>query len=202
VRFLHSAGNDISDVELVDLVVRGYPGAFRRFYQRHSQLIYGCIRKRANAADVDDVFQAFFERLVAKEYRPLQLWQRGTSLPVYLAKVVRNFVVDYYRAKRSREEAVGGAAEIEAHLAPQEETVSLKVHLKELRRLGIQAWAALDKRDRAMLCDRFHRDRTNDEIAERFQLSPGASRTALSRAQARLLNELKTLAPEFFPDSV
>jgi len=195
-------GDDISDIELVDLVVRGYPGAFRRFYQRHSQLIYACIRKRANAADVDDVFQAFFERLVAKEFRPLQLWRRGTSLPVYLAKVVRNFVVDFYRAKKSREEAVGGAAEIEALLDPQEETLSLKGQLDELRRLGIRAWAALDKRDRVMICDRFHRDRTNDEIAERLQLTPGALRTALSRAQARLLGGLKTLAPEFFPDSV
>jgi RNA polymerase sigma factor (sigma-70 family) len=194
--------DDISDAELVDLVVRGHPGAFRRFYQRHSQLIYGCIRKRANAADVDDVFQAFFERLTAKDYRPLRLWQRGTSLPIYLAKVVRNFVVDFYRAKKSREEAVGGPAEIEALLDPQEETVSLKGHLNELRRLGIQAWAALDKRDRAMVCDRFHRDRTNEEMAERFQLTPGALRTALSRAQARLLNGLKALAPEFFPDSV
>jgi RNA polymerase sigma factor (sigma-70 family) len=197
---LHS--DDISDVELVDRVVRGHPGAFRQFYQRHSQLIYGCIRKRANAADVDDVFQAFFERLMAKEFRPLQLWQRGTSLPVYLAKVVRNFVVDFYRAKRFREDAVGGPAEIEAYLDPQEETQSLKGHLNELRHLGIQAWAALDERDRAMLCDRFHRDRTNDEIAERFHLTPGALRTALSRAQARLLGRLKTLAPEFFPDSV
>jgi RNA polymerase sigma factor (sigma-70 family) len=194
--------DDISDVELVDLVVRKYPGAFRRFYQRHSQLVYACIRKRANAADVDDVFQAFFERLVAKEFRALQMWQRGTSLPIYLAKVVRNFVVDFYRSKKFREEAVGGPAEIEAFLDPQEETLSLKGHLKELRRLGIQAWAVLDKRDRVMLCDRLHRDRTNDEIAGRLQLTPGALRTALSRAQARLLNELKTLAPEFFPDSV
>ena len=189
-------------MELVDLVVRGHPGAFRRFYQRHSQLIYACIRKRANAADVDDVFQAFFERLIAKDYRPLQLWQRGTSLPIYLAKVVRNFVVDFYRAKKSREEAVGGAAEIDALLDPQQETLSLKSDLDQLRRLGIRAWAALDKRDRVMICDRFHRDRTNDEIAERLQLTPGALRTALSRAQARLLGGLKTLAPEFFPDSV
>jgi len=51
---------------------------------------------------------------------------KGTSLPIYLAKVVRNFVVDFYRAKKSREEAVGGAAEIEALLDPQEETLSSK----------------------------------------------------------------------------
>ncbi len=194
--------DELSDVELVDLVLRGDPGAFRRFYQRHSQLVYGCIRKRANAADVDDVFQAFFERLLAKEYRALQLWQRGTSLPIYLAKVVRNFVIDFYRAKQFREEAVGGPAEMEEMLAPQEETLSLAAQLNELRRLGIEAWAMLDKRDRAMICDRFHRDRTNDEIARRFQLAPGALRTALSRAQARLLKELKAVAPEFFPDSV
>jgi len=189
-------------MELVDLVVRGHPGALRRFYHRHSRLIYACIRKRANPADVDDVFQAFFERLMAKGYRPLQLWQRGTSLPIYLAKVVRNFVVDFYRAKKSREEAVGGAAEIEALLDPQEETISLKGQLDELRRLGIRAWAALDRRDRVMICDRFHRDRSNDEIAERLRLTPGALRTALSRAQARLLAGLKALAPEYFPDSV
>jgi len=114
---LHS--DDISDVELVDLVVRGHPGAFRRFYLRHSQLIHGCIRKRANAADVDDALQAFFERLMAKEFRPLQLWQRGTSLPVYLAKVVRNFVVDFYRAKRSREEAVGGQQKLKPIWTPK-----------------------------------------------------------------------------------
>ena len=197
---MHS--DEISDVELVDRVVRGDPGAFRQFYERHGRLIYACIRRRANAADVDDVFQAFFERLMAKEFRPLHLWQRGTALPVYLAKVVRNFVIDFYRARRSREEPIGGAAEIEALLDPQEETLSLQSHLNELRRLGIRAWAALDKRDRAMICDRFHRDRGNDEIAARFQLAPGAVRTALSRAQARLLSRLKALAPEFFPDSV
>ena len=104
---MHCVGENISDVELVDRVIRGYPGAFRHFYQRLGQLIYACIRKRANAADIDDVFQAFFERLTANEYRPLQLWQRRTSLPIYLAKVVRNFGVDFYRAKRFREEPIG-----------------------------------------------------------------------------------------------
>ena len=90
--------------------------------------------------------------------------------------------------------------EIEALLDPQEETLSLKGHLNELRRLGIQAWAVLDTRDRVMLCDRLHRDRTNEEIAGRLQLTPGALRTALSRAQARHMGEVRRLAPEFFPD--
>ena len=40
----------------------------------------------------------------------------------------------------------------------------------------------------------------NDAIARRLQLSAGTLRTALSRAQARHLGEVRRLAPEFFPD--
>ena len=108
-----AAATEPSDIELVDNVLRLAPGAVEAFYRRHSQLIYHCIRSRADRQDVDDIFQAFFERLMKRDYRVLQLWQRGTSLPVYLAKVVRNFVIDFHRARRRREEAVGGTAELE-----------------------------------------------------------------------------------------
>ena len=39
-----------------------------------------------------------------------------------------------------------------------------------------------------------------DAIARRLQLSPGTLRTAMSRAQARHLGEVRRLAPEFFPE--
>jgi RNA polymerase sigma factor (sigma-70 family) len=193
---------DLSDVELVDLLIRNRPEGFRRFYERYGRLIYNCVRKRAGAADVDDIVQAFFERLVSRDYRPLRLWQRGTSLTVYLAKVVRNFVIDYYRAKRFREEPSGTAADLEVLLEPQDESISLKRQLDELRRLGIQAWAALEDRDRGIMCDHLHRERTNEQIAERFGLTGKAVRTALSRARARLVDKLRALAPEYFPDAV
>ena len=56
---------------------------------------------------------------MARDWRVLQLWQRGTSLPMYLAKVVRNFTIDFHRARRRREEPVGGSAELEPFAAPQ-----------------------------------------------------------------------------------
>ena len=108
-----AAATEPSDIELVDNVLRLAPGAVEAFYRRHSQLIYHCIRSRADRQDVDDIFQAFFERLMKRDYRVLRLWQRGTSLPVYLSKVVRNFVIDFHRARRLREQAVGGTAELE-----------------------------------------------------------------------------------------
>ena len=48
----------LSDIELVDAVLRGAPGAVEAFYRRHSRLIYHCIRARADRQDVDDIFQA------------------------------------------------------------------------------------------------------------------------------------------------
>jgi RNA polymerase sigma factor (sigma-70 family) len=194
--------SELSDIELVDNVLQGTPAAVEAFYRRHSQLIYHCIRSRADRQDVDDIFQAFFERLVKREYRVLQLWQRGTSLPMYLSKVVRNFVIDFHRAKRLREEAVGGTTELEPLSESQAETITTSSHLRELRHIGIRAWGVLEPRDRRLICDRLHRDLDNDAIARRLQLAAGTLRTAMSRAQSRYLAEVRRRAPEFFPDQV
>ena len=191
---------ELSDVELVDNVLRGAPGAIEAFYGRHSRLIYHCIRARAGSQDVDDIFQAFFERLMKNGFRALQLWQRGTSLPVYLSSVIRNFVIDFHRSKRMREEPVGGTTELEPLSGSQPETITATTHLKELRHIGVRAWAVLDIRDRRLICDRLHRNLDNETIARRLELSVGALRTAMSRAQARYLAHVRQLAPEFFPD--
>jgi RNA polymerase sigma factor (sigma-70 family) len=190
---------NLSDIELVDQVLAQAPEAFELFYRRYGRLIAHCVRARAEAADVDDICQAFFERLLAQDYRSLRLWQRGTSLPLYLAKVVRNFVIDHHRAKANREQAVGGFDELDLLAVPQQETITAGAHVKELKRLAIKAWAALNARDRQLVCDKVHRNRSNEEIAKRAQLSAGTLRTAISRAQVRLLTGLRTLAPEFFP---
>ena len=190
---------ELSDLELVDRVVRGTRGAFDQFYQRHHRLVYHCIRSRADAADVNDLFQSFFERLIERDYHILKLWQRGTSLPIYLSKVIRNFVIDFHRSKRRREEVVGGLSELEALASGEDESITTKIMLKELRRKGIEAWSKLDDRDRILVCCKYHRDLSNEDLAARLALSAGTLRTALSRAQARLLESLRSLVPEYFP---
>jgi hypothetical protein len=64
-----SDGSNFSDIEIVDRLLRGMPGAFDLFYQRYERLIYHCIRTRADADDVADIFQSFFERLVERDWR-------------------------------------------------------------------------------------------------------------------------------------
>jgi RNA polymerase sigma factor (sigma-70 family) len=206
-----SGGKDFSDIELVDQLLRGAPGAFELFFHRYSQLINHCIRARADAGDVDDLFQSFFERLVGRDYRILKLWQRGTSLPIYLSAVIRNFVIDFHRSKSSRQktaDALSGLALIDTPLAKEGTTsgaplkgeeITPALELKELRRLGLQAWAKLEFRDRVLTCGKFHRELSNEAMAARLKLTAGALRIALFRAQGRLLAILKTLAPEYFP---
>src|SRR4029079_9380754 len=114
------------------------------------------------------------------DYHILKLWQRGTSLPIYLSKVIRNFVIDFHRSKRKREEGVGGLAELEPLGQGQDESITTKLMLKELRRKGIEAWSKLDNRDRILVCGKFHRDLSNEDLAARLSLSAGTLRTALS----------------------
>ena len=138
--------------------------------------------------------------MVERDYRVLKLWQRGTSLPIYLSKVIRNFVIDFHRKKRWRENPVGGLSELEAHERQQgEETLTTALVLKDLRRIGLQAWAKLDGRDRFLMCSKLHRELSNEAMADRLKLTEGALRTALSRAQVRLLAGVKASAPEYCP---
>ncbi len=169
------------------------------FYRRHEKLIYHCIRARTSGADVPDLFQSFFERLVERDYHVLKLWQRGTSLPIYLSKVVRNFVIDFHRARRWREESVGGLADLEPLGSSADETATTTLLLKEVRRKGIEAWAKLDPRERILICGKFCRESSNEAMAAKLGMSVGALRTALSRAQAKFLATLQNLVPEYFP---
>ena len=120
-------------------------------------------------------------------------------MSIYLSRVIRNFVIDVHRKKRWRENPVGGLSELEAHESEGEETLTTALVLRELRRIGVQAWAKLDGRDRFLMCGKFHRELSNEAMAARLKLAEGAVRTALSRAQVRLLAGVKALAPEYFP---
>jgi RNA polymerase sigma factor (sigma-70 family) len=140
-------GHGVSDVELVDLLLRGEPGAFDTFYRRHKRLIYHCIRARADAIDADDLLHSFFERLIERDYHILQLWQRGTSLPIYLSRVIRNFVIDFHRAKSSRKKTSDALAALALIDTPpvkegttsgaplRAEGITPTIELRELRKL-------------------------------------------------------------------
>ena len=132
---------------------------------------------------MDDLFQGFFERLTGSDYRALRVWQRGASLPIYLSTVVKNYVIDFQRRRRRPGEGRSDTADLEASLdkgplAPEnQETITTAIQLKELRQSGIRAWAKLETRDRRLMCDKLHRDMSNETLASRMQLASGSRRT-------------------------
>lgn len=190
--------SDFSDIELIDRLLRGEPGAFEGFYKRYNRLIYHCIRRRAHAPDVDDIFQRFFEFLVKTDYRALRLWQRRSKLSLYLSIVVKNFVVSALRKKPRRETPEGGLSDLERYEPAEEETLTTAIILRQLRGVGLQAWAKLAWRDKRLICWKFHRGVTNEVMAERLNLTNGAQRKALFDAVKKWLIILERLAPEYF----
>ena len=194
----------VSDIEMVNRLVSGAPGAFDLFYGRYSRLIYHCIRRRIhNQPDVEDIAQDFFARLQETRFRALDMWQRGSPLPNYLSRVVRNFVIDFQRSRRRQD--LGESAWIEESMNVPEQTdpgAYAALEARALRKSGIRAWAKLSlPRDKRLICNKYHRELPSEVLAARESLNRNALAQALFNAQRRFMTQLRDLAPEFFPES-
>ena len=88
---------EVTDVELVNQLVAGKLEVFPIFYRKHSRLIRHCIAKRTHLPP-DDLLQDFFLKLQVGAYRALDRWNRETPFSGYLSFIVKNFVIDAYRA--------------------------------------------------------------------------------------------------------
>ena len=71
--------SELSDVELSRQCPAGRAGGDRCVLSPPQPPDLPLHRSRTGGQDVDDIFQAFFERLLKTGFRALQLWQRGGS---------------------------------------------------------------------------------------------------------------------------
>ena len=194
------ANNEISDVELVNRLTDGDTSIFTVFYDRYSRLIMHCIRSRTDQ-EADDLFQSFFIKLHDNNYKTLNGWDRQSRLAGYLSFIVKRFVIDSWRSGRTSKKVLGNLSDADAEkvLADSSLEPDFALERKQLRRRGIAAWAQLpSKRDMNLICGVFHRETPADRLAAAENLSPGAFRTALSRAKQRYLELLRLASPEYF----
>jgi RNA polymerase sigma factor (sigma-70 family) len=192
---------EISDIELINGVVARKPGYFNLFYNKYVRLVLHCIRTRARGYDSEEILQDFFAKLEDGNYRKLDLWNRNSSLTNYLSVVVRNFTIDWMRSNRMIEQPMGSSEDMEILIGEDRrgnpETI---LESRMLRRSGIRAWLGLkSKRDRRLICHKYHRDTSNESLAQIEGLSPGAIRKAFFDAHKRYFANLKLIAPEYFP---
>lgn len=197
-----------SDIELVERVITGKTGAFEAFYRRYSRLIQATVRKRLGPhyprADSDDLVSDFFVKCADDQFRFLRMWQRGSSLGIYLAVSVRNFVSDYkrksFRADTFKEDP-NLADWVKDRFWTPSPADGREVY--ELRRVMTRACRQIKQsRSRILLRLKLLKQLPNDAIAYKVQMTEGAARTAISRAKSDLLTELRRLVPEYFPDVV
>ncbi len=187
-----------SDVEMVNKIVDGDRAAYIVFYNRFGKLIYYCIQQIEKDL-TEDIFQEFFVRLQDSQFKALQLWNRSRPLPNFLRQVVRNFVLDRLRSEERYRRQQGSDALEELEIISDNVSAQERVEMQDLRRAAIKAWLQLSsRRDRRLICGKFHRDTPAGLAAQREGLNAGAFRKALFDAQRRYMTLIKGAIPEYF----
>lgn len=83
---------ELSDEELMRRLQGGDSSALFELYERHSDKIWSYLKKRVPRAQLEDLFQDCFVKIVEKkdnwEDQPFVLW---------LYVIIRNIVIDFYR---------------------------------------------------------------------------------------------------------
>jgi RNA polymerase sigma factor (sigma-70 family) len=86
------AFKEMSDEELMRRLQSGDSSALFELYERHSDKIWSYLKKRVPRAQLEDLFQDCFVKIVEKkdnwEDQPFVLW---------LYVIIRNIVIDFYR---------------------------------------------------------------------------------------------------------
>jgi len=139
--------------------------------ERGSALLATAIFLAGSRVAGEDLLQAALERLMRR-------WERVRGDPEgYLRRVMYNLAVDHWRSRRRRPEVLA-EAEMESYVDGID-------HL-DLRRVLMQALAALPPRQRVVLVLRYWEELTEAETAAALGCSPGTVKSSASRGLARL----------------
>jgi RNA polymerase sigma factor (sigma-70 family) len=189
---LASAGDAVSDAQLIAAVRRGNDHAFEQLYRRYSaaiaRFVGGRVRDRGRAEDlVQEIFLSALRRLRATDtditFRP------------WIFEIAKNAAIDHYR-RTSRAEEVSIHADDalrpsdqlrlvgRAHTRPE----NALLHKERFDQL-CDAFAGLSTSHHRVLVLREFEGLSYREIAQRMDMTRPAVESALFRARRRLQQE-------------
>lgn len=91
--------DDYSDIELIDLAVKGDENAFERLIQRHYLPVYHFSFKWCRVKeDAEEITQEVFIKLTHK----LKSFKQNSSFKTWLFRIIINTAKDYYRKNSTR----------------------------------------------------------------------------------------------------
>ena len=166
---------DTDDEKLFALIEQGDEGAFTQAYERYHKLLYVLAYRYLMSSDMaEDVVQHVFARLW--EFR--SELHVGISLKNYLFTMTKNHVLNLIRNENS---AISKNYEIAQSTPVYEDNLIEKLEKKELMSSFYKAVDMLpaQKRD---ICLKVQEELTNQEIAERMNLSVNTIKTHYSEA--------------------
>ena len=177
---------DAADFELIELAQANEADAFGELYYRHAKRVF-----RFLYAHINDQLDA--EELTSEVF--IRAWRtvsnhrdQGIPFIVYLLRIARNVLVDYYRLSARSGEHMS----IEDRMIPDnhpdpDESVATQLERQELRK----TLERLQEDHRTVLILRFLSGLTAEETGQVMGRTPGAVRLLQQRALSALRNLLE-----------
>jgi RNA polymerase sigma-70 factor (ECF subfamily) len=167
---------DTDDKKLFALIEQGDEGAFTQVYERYHKLLYVLAYRYLMSSDMaEDVVQHVFSRLW--EFR--SELRVGISLKNYLFTMTKNHVLNLIRNENS---AIAKNYEMAQSASPYEDNLIEKLEKKELMSSFYKAVDMLPAQKRDICLMKVQEELTNQEIAERMNLSVNTIKTHYSEA--------------------
>lgn len=175
------------DEKLFALIEQGDEGAFTQAYERYHKLLYVlAYRYLMNAAMAEDVVQHVFTRLW--EFR--SELRVGISLKNYLFTMTKNHVLNLIRNENS---AVTKNYEMAQSAPAYEDNLVENLEKKEMMSSFYKALDMLPAQKREICLMKVEEELTNQEIAERMNLSINTIKTHYSEALKLLRKHLSKM---------
>ena len=170
--------NGVTEHQLIDGALQGDPTAERAIYDRHVDRIY---RLAYRLTGDEALAQEFTQDTFVRAFERLDGFRRESALGTWLYAIARSVIYNGLRKVRRRQSRHVGLEEIQP---------DLKKRLRE-------AIDGLPIGYKTVFVMHEIEGYTHDEIAETLGVQTGTSKAQLSRARARLREELAEFAEEW-----
>lgn len=180
----------MTDEQAVLLAREGHENAFRELYERHRAGVYGLAYRYARSAqDAEDILQETF----IKAFKGIRKFgvSGNPSFAPWIKRICFHRCIEHMRRRQRRKEGqTMSLSEFRDGLATDEVSPERSADVRLLVGKILQALGGLSPKQRIIFDMKYLENREIPEIAETLGCSKSAVKTHLSRAAAKLRDDL------------
>jgi len=177
---------NLSDLELVELVKSGNERAFGEIVNRYEKKVFFVIKRMLN--DDDETADATQEVFI-KVHDSLKRFRGEANLYTYIYRIATNVAISYLRKRKVR--AVVRLDETITNILTGGKEPQREADQSELKKLVAQAVAALPVQQRQVFILRFYEELSYEEISQVMRRSIGALKANYFHAMKKIGEYLK-----------